>query len=460
MNDNDRVTNATPRQARRAALGSFIGAVVEWYDFLLYGIVAALVFQEVFFPNVSPAIGILAAFATFGVGFLFRPLGGIIFGHFGDKLGRKRMLIWTMTLMGVATFLIGLLPSYASIGWISPVFLVTLRAIQGFAVGGEWGGATLMAVESAPAERKTLFSSGVQVGFSAGLLLATGSVAAMSHLVGDTDFKEWGWRIPFLASAILVMAGLWVRKGVRESPEFVAATEVAVETDPNTHTPRRKRLPIVEAVRSNPNAFFQIIGLRFAELLTTYVVTTFALNYSTTHLDYSRDFMLNVGLLVGALGIVAVPCYALFADRFGLRRVYLVGATLGVIFTVPFWLALQHEHRLLVVIFAVILVNGCNGMVVSVQQPLFTEMFGTRHRYSGAGVGYQIASMIGGGFTPFIAASLTTIAGGSWYLVAGYATSGCLVSLLLMARMKIHRPITSTGAQHRNAPTASQITDA
>ena len=207
-------------RARRAALGSFAGAVVDWYDFLLYGITAALVFNREFFPQVSPAMGTLAAFATFGVGFLFRPLGGVIFGHFGDRLGRKRMLMLTVWMMGIATALIGILPSFSTIGWWAPILLVTLRAIQGFAVGGEWGGAALLSVESAPKNKKAFYSSGVQVGYGVGLLLSTGLVSLISMMTTDEQFLSWGWRIPFLFSIVLVLGALWVRNGMEESAEF------------------------------------------------------------------------------------------------------------------------------------------------------------------------------------------------------------------------------------------------
>ncbi len=240
------------QRARKAAFSSFIGAVVDWYDFLLYGIVAALVFNHQFFPNVSPAIGTLAAFATFGVGFLFRPLGGIVFGHFGDRLGRKKMLFLTVFLMGTATVLIGLLPNFASIGWWAPVLLVLLRAIQGFAVGGEWGGAALMAVESAPKGRKALYSSGVQIGYGVGLMLATGSVSMVIYLFGQDAFADWAWRIPFLASIILVLFALWVRGGQEESQEFVENVVKAKQ--------QPAKIPLFEAVRQNPKGFFYIIG--------------------------------------------------------------------------------------------------------------------------------------------------------------------------------------------------------
>lgn len=207
-------------RARRAAWGSFAGAVVDWYDFLLYGITAALVFNREFFPQIGPAMGTLAAFATFGVGFLFRPLGGIIFGHFGDRLGRKRMLMMTVWMMGIATACIGLLPSFNQIGWWAPVLLVILRAVQGFAVGGEWGGAALLSVESAPKNKKAFYSSGVQVGYGVGLLLSTGLVSLISSFTTDEQFLSWGWRLPFLFSVVLVLGALWIRNGMSESAEF------------------------------------------------------------------------------------------------------------------------------------------------------------------------------------------------------------------------------------------------
>src|SRR6185312_1237432 len=254
------------RQARKAALGSFVGAVVDWYDFLLYGIVAALIFNGEFFPNVSPAMGTLAAFGTFGVGFLFRPLGGVVFGHYGDRLGRKRMLVLTVVMMGLSTALIGLLPSFAAIGWWAPVLLVTLRAIQGFAVGGEWGGAALMAVESAPARKKAFYSCGVQVGYGVGLVLSTGLVSLISRSMDDAAFHAWGWRLPFLFSVVLVLIGGWIRSSMDESREFVEAVG---------QTAHRARLPVVEALLAHPGAFLLIIALRLVELLTMYIVTAF-----------------------------------------------------------------------------------------------------------------------------------------------------------------------------------------
>ncbi len=414
-------------QAQRAAIGSFVGAVVDWYDFLLYGIVAALVFNAAFFPKVSPTMGTLAAFATFGVGFLFRPLGGIVFGHYGDRLGRKRMLVLTVMLMGLSTVAIGFLPTFASIGWWAPVLLVTFRAIQGFAVGGEWGGAALMAVESAPRGRKAFYSSGVQVGYGVGLVLATGFVSLLSHGLGDAAFRSWGWRLPFVFSIVLVGIGLWVRASMDESREFVEKVE---------HQHRKLKLPVIEALSRHPKAFAYIVALRLAELFSMYIVTAFALSYSTANLGMSRDLFLNIGLLVGAISCLTIPCFAWLADRFGLKRIYVIGATIGLLSAVPFFLALEARATVWIVIFSVLLANMAHDMVVSVQQPLFTELFGAEYRYSGAGVGYQFASVVGGGFTPFIAVALTSFAGGSWHLVAGYLAIGCLLSLIVGARIK------------------------
>lgn len=419
-------------RARRAAWGSFAGAVVDWYDFLLYGITAALVFNREFFPQISPAMGTLAAFATFGVGFLFRPLGGIIFGHFGDRLGRKRMLMMTVWMMGIATACIGLLPSFSQIGWWAPVLLVLLRAVQGFAVGGEWGGAALLSVENAPKGKKAFYSSGVQVGYGVGLLLSTGLVSLISSLTTDEQFLSWGWRLPFLFSVALVLIALWIRNGMAESQEFEAQQSQA-------NAPQvKKRLPVVEALLRHPGAFLLIIALRLCELLTMYIVTAFALNYSTQNLGLPRELFLNIGLLVGGLSCLTIPCFAWLADRFGRRRIYITGALIGTLSGFPFFMALESQSVFWILFFALMLANIAHDMVVCVQQPMFTELFGASYRYSGAGVGYQVASVVGGGFTPFIAAALVTFSGGSWHSVALYLTAGCLLSALTALLMKKH----------------------
>jgi MFS transporter, MHS family, shikimate and dehydroshikimate transport protein len=415
----DKVAGA---RARRAAWGSFVGAVVDWYDFLLYGITAALVFNSQFFPSADPTVGTLAAFATLGVGFLFRPLGGVVFGHFGDRLGRKRMLIITVMMMGISTALIGLLPTYQRIGWYAPLGLVILRAIQGFAVGGEWGGAALMAVESAPKGKKAFYSSGVQVGYGVGLVLATGMVSLFSNTLSNDAFMKWGWRIPFLLSVVLVFVAVWIRNAMEESREFVEKVL--------GKGVKKTKIPIFEALRNHPKGFLFIIALRMAENFTMYIVTTFALAYSTKNLGMPRSLFLTIGLLVGAVSCTTIPFFAFLSDCFGRRRIYAIGALIGLVSSIPFFLAMEARSVIWIIIFSIMLANIAHDMIVSVQQPLITEIFGTEYRYSGAGVGYQVAAVICGGFTPFIATALLGMSG-SWHPVAIYLAAGCLVSLVV-----------------------------
>ena len=415
------------QQAKKAALSSFVGAVVDWYDFLLYGIVAALIFKDQFFPSIGNQMGTLAALATFGVGFLFRPLGGIVFGHFGDRLGRKKMLVITVVLMGISTVGIGLLPNFASIGWWAPILLVSLRALQGFAVGGEWGGAALMAVENAPEDKKAFYSSGVQVGYGVGLVLATGAVSLIIAILGDEAFTQWAWRIPFLASVVLIAVALWIRQGQSESSEFI---EQVVQSKHQS-----KRLPIVEAVTRHPKAFFYIIALRMAELLTMYIVANFALTYSTQNLGMDKQFFLNITLMVGAISCISIPLFAWISDRINHKKMAILGGCIGSIAAFPFFMALETQNTLWIVICAILLANVAHDMVVSVHQPIFTSLFGTEYRYSGAGVGYQVASIVGGGFTPAIAASLVIWGNGSWLYVAIYLACGCALTAIVAAMM-------------------------
>ncbi|OTG86300.1 shikimate transporter [Acinetobacter sp. ANC 3813] len=415
------------QRARKAALSSFIGAVVDWYDFLLYGIVAALIFKDQFFPSIGANMGTLAALATFGVGFLFRPLGGIVFGHFGDKLGRKKMLVITVVMMGLSTVGIGLLPNFAAIGWWAPVLLVTFRALQGFAVGGEWGGAALMAVENAPKGKKAFYSSGVQIGYGVGLVLATGAVSLIIATLGEAAFSDWAWRLPFIASILLIAIAMWIRRDQDESQEFLDQAAKAEDG--------KQKLPIVQAIRQHPKAFFYIIALRMAELLTMYLVTNFALNYSTQNLGMDKQFFLNITLMVSAVSCFSIPLFAWLADRFDHRKMCVIGGLIGALSAFPFFIALDAQNTWMIIICAILLANVAHDMVVSVHQPIFTELFGTEYRYSGAGVGYQVASIIGGGFTPFIAASLVIWGNGSWHYVAVYLALGCLLTALIAVIM-------------------------
>ncbi len=417
-------------RSRKAAIGSFVGAIVDWYDFLLYGFMAAVVFNSLFFPSHDPTLGTLAAFATLGVGFLFRPLGGIIFGHYGDVVGRRTMLVITVGLMGVSSAGIGLLPTYASIGWYAPLLLVILRVLQGIAVGGEWGGAALMAVESAPSGKKAFLSSGVQVGYGVALILVTGIMSTLSATMSNAAFLSWGWRLPFLFSIVLVAIALWIRFNLEETPEFVAKV--------GAHGERHIKAPIVVALTRHPGAFFIIISMRAIELLAMYMVTTFSLYYSVSVLHMSREIFLNIGFVVGAVSCVTLPFFAWLADRVGYKRVYLTGAIIGLLATWPFFMAMEARSVVWIVILSVLLANIAHDMVNSVQQPLFTGFFGTEYRYSGANIGYQVASVVFGGFTPFIATLLFDI-NHTWQPVAAFMAAGGLLSVVVAAAIRMRR---------------------
>lgn len=407
--------DVTPRQARRAAVSAFVGAVIEWYDFLIFGLVAATVFNKHFYAFDSPAMNLMASFATLGIGFLFRPLGGLFFGRMGDRVGQKRVLVVTMTVMGVCTGLVGFLPTFDQIGWWAPLLLTLLRCVQGFAVGGEWGGAALLAVRHAPAGRRAFYSSGVQIGYAVGLVAASTAVSGMSYLTG-ADFEVWGWRVPFWSSIVLIAVGLWIRAGVVEKPKDPAARA------------EQERSSAWDAIRQNPRAFLEIIGLRLVELLTMYIVTTFAVAYADTHLDMPREELMNVAAIVGALGIVSIPLFAWISDRTGWRRNYVVGSLVAAACAFPFFFALESRSFIAIVVVAILLINIAHDMVVSVQQPLITQMFGGAHQNTGAGVGYQVASAVAGGFTPFLATAMLGFAGGHWWPVATYLLVGSLVS--------------------------------
>lgn len=422
----DLPADVSPRQARRAAVSAFVGAVIEWYDFLIFGLVAATVFNRHFYAFDSPAMNLLASFATLGIGFLFRPLGGLFFGRMGDRVGQKRVLIITMTVMGVCTGLVGFLPTFDQIGWWAPVLLTLLRSVQGFAVGGEWGGAALLAVRHAPSGRRAFYSSGVQIGYAVGLVAASTAVSGMSYLTGD-QFEVWGWRVPFWSSIVLIAVGLWIRAGMVEKPK-----------DPEARV-EQERGSVWAAVRQNPRAFLEIIGLRLVELLTMYIVTTFAVAYADTHLGMPRERMVNVAAIVGALGIVSIPVFAYLSDRTGWRRIYVIGSLVAAACAFPFFLAMEAGSFVWIVVVSVLLINVAHDMAVSVQQPLITQMFGAAHQNTGAGVGYQVASAVAGGFTPFLAAAMLGAAGGHWWPVATYLMVGSLVSAAVAAFV-VRRP--------------------
>ncbi|MFC7304024.1 MFS transporter [Streptomyces monticola] len=424
-------TRTSDRELRRVALSGLLGTAVEFYDFLVYGTIAALVFNDLFFPNTDPAVGTIAALGTFAAGYLARPLGGIVFGHFGDRLGRKSMLLLTMLLMGGASFLIGLLPTYSAIGMWAPVLLVLLRVVQGIAIGGEWGGATLMAAEHAGDRPRGRWTSFTQLGAPLGSLVSVGVVTALSALPDD-QFRSWGWRLPFLLSVVLLGVGLYVRLSVAESPLFTAAAaKRATEAkEPKGASGAKKatgvagatdRAPLLDILRK-PRAVLLGAGVGIAPFAAQSLLTTFLIAYATDH-GYTRGQALLGVTLASATALIALPVANLLSDRFGRRPVIAVGALLSGATAFPL-LALVDSGRPGLLILACVIGHGiAQSTMYGPLAPLLTEMFGTRVRYTGASLGYQSATLIGAGFSPLIASSL----------VASYDSSAPVAFLLIAA---------------------------
>ncbi|MFJ8925604.1 MFS transporter [Streptomyces sp. NPDC102364] len=396
--------------ARRAGLASFVGTTIEWYDFYIYGTASALVFGKLFFPDVSPAAGVLASFATFWVGFLARPLGGIIFGHFGDRMGRKGTLVTTLLMMGAATFLVGVLPTHAQIGVAAPILLALLRAVQGIAVGGEWGGAVLMASESAPKGRASLFAMLVQQGSPAGAILST-LVFLAAGTLDDAAFASWGWRVPFLLSGLLVIVGLVIRLKVEESGEFERVKEAGDVV----------KLPVAEVLRTAWRTVLLGIGASIMGISAAYFTNTFVLSWTTNELHMNRQTMLYVMLAVSVVQFAWQPLAALISERVGEAR-FMVCSLLGnVVVAVPMFLLIRTGEPLLALLgisLAVITGSGYYAVLAG----FLARAFSSRVRYTGISLSYQLCSTLIGGTTPLIAQSLLTSGGGSiWPVVAFYA---------------------------------------
>jgi metabolite-proton symporter len=381
----------------KVVFASLVGTAVEWYDFFLYGSAAALVFGALFFPSSDPVTGTLLAFGTYALGFVARPLGGIVFGHFGDRIGRKRMLVVSLMLMGVATVAIGLLPTYATIGLAAPVLLLVCRLAQGFAVGGEWGGAVLMAAEHGDDARRGFWSSWPQAGVALGNLLATGVLWVLALVQSDEAFKAWGWRIPFLLSAVLVLVGLWVRLSIEESAVFKEA-QASVKKD---HQPLR------EVIRRYPREILVAMGMRLAENIGYYLITVISITYLTTYAGTTADkSMILTALLIGsAVQFVIIPLIGAVSDRVGRRPLYLTGAVGLAIWSYVFFGLLESRSEPKIIL-AVVVGLFLHALMYAPQAAFFSELFGTSVRYTGASVGYQLASILAGALAPIIALKL------------------------------------------------------
>ncbi len=392
----------SPGKIRRIVAASLVGTTIEWYDFFLYGSAAALVFNTVFFPDSDPLVGTLLSFLTYAVGFAARPLGGVVFGHFGDKVGRKKLLVISLLMMGGATFAIGLLPSHASIGVGAPILLTVLRLVQGFALGGEWGGAVLIVSEHGGAKQRGFWASWPQAGAPGGNMLATGVLALLTAVQSDAAFLSWGWRIPFLLSGVLVVIGLWIRISVSESPLFLEAQAKAAA---RAEQGIKDEPPVVEVFRRSWREVLTAIGTRVGENISYYILTAFLLVYVTVHLELPKSTALNAVLIGSAVHFVTIPLWGALSDRIGRRPVTLIGAVGMALWAFAFF-ALLDTESFAVITLAVTVGLLFHGAMYGPQAAFISEMFDTKVRYSGASMGSQLASIVGGALAPIIAVEL------------------------------------------------------
>jgi MFS family permease len=419
------------RQMRRVLFSSFLGSAVEFYDFLLYGTAAALVFGQLFFSDLTPVVATIASFGTLAVGYVVRPLGGVIFGHFGDRIGRKSMLVLTMTLMGAASFAIGLLPTYATIGLLAPILLIVLRLIQGFAVGGEWGGAALMALEHSDESKRGFSASFANMGAPAGAVLST-VVLAVVTLLPEDDFLAWGWRVPFLLSAVLVGIGLYVRLKVTESPLFEQEVITAVASE-------KKHLPIIDVLLNNPKSVLLGIGAGIGAFALQALMATFALTIGVQG-GLPRSAVLWLFAVGSLVQIFALPAYAALSDRIGRRPVMITGCVAAMIAAYPILLLISSGSVPGVLLGFLVAMPLVQAAMYGPLAAFTTEIFATGNRYTGASLGYQLSSTLGGGFAPLISAALVATTTGNGLLrVALFAAAAALISAITVAVAKESR---------------------
>jgi MFS transporter, MHS family, shikimate and dehydroshikimate transport protein len=405
-------------QFNAIVFASCFGTIIEWYDFLVYATAAALVLNKAFFPTFDALAGTLAALGTYAVGFLARPLGGALFGHFGDRLGRKSMLVLTLFIMGVSTFCIGLLPTYASIGVLAPTLLILLRIVQGIGLGGEWGGASLMVLEHAPPDKRGFYTSFVQIGFPIGLVLATLVFGLVSKLP-DADFNNYGWRIPFLISIVLLAIGIFVRSRLPETPVFEQLKARG----------GLSKNPVAEVVSHNGKTFLIAVGLKLSEVSWVYMLSVFVVGYATTKLSLPKSMMLDAVMYAALLELVSLPLFGWLADRIGRRPLYILGALFTIAFAFPLFWMLDSKSTAMIFVAIMIAMNFGHGMMFGPESCYFPELFGPSVRYSGASFGFQLSAAIGGGFAPIIATALVGYLGGT----AGVSIMMIILALITLA---------------------------
>ncbi|WP_300260249.1 MFS transporter [Bradyrhizobium sp.] len=427
------IVGAERTKINSVVFASCLGTIIEWYDFLIYATAAALVFNKAFFPTFDPLAGTLAALGSYAVGFLARPLGGALFGHYGDRLGRKSMLVLTLFIMGLSTFCIGLLPTYASIGVFAPILLILLRVIQGIGLGGEWGGASLMVLEHAPADNRGFYTSFVQIGFPIGLVLATLVFALVSKLP-DAEFAAYGWRIPFLISIVLLAIGTFVRTRIPETPVF---ERLKNRNDLSGN-------PFGEAVGRNTRTFLIAVGLKLSEVTWVYMLTVFVVVYATTQLGLAKPFLLDAVMYAALFELITLPLFGWLSDLIGRRPFYILGALFTIAFAFPLFWLLESKSTALVFAAIAIAMNFGHGMMFGLESCYFPELFGSRVRYSGASFGFQASAAIGGGLAPIIATAMAGYFGG---------TTGVSIMMIVFAL------VTLTAALAARETRRSSLTD-
>jgi MFS family permease len=411
-------------ESRRVALASAVGTTIEWYDFFIYGTAAAVVFGPQFFPQVSELAGTLAAFATFAIGFIARPLGGVVMGHFGDRLGRKFMLVWALMLMGLATLGIGLLPTYAQIGAWAPALLTTLRFVQGFALGGEWGGAVLMSVEHAPHRQRALFGSVVAMGLPAGIVLSNLVFIVVTTVLSPDQFAAWGWRIPFVASIALVAVGLFVRLSVAESPVFTDVLRAGAA----------RRMPVVDVLRTDGRTVLLAAGSYVGISGLGYILLVYFVTYATRRLGLTLPTALMLIVLASLVGAPGTVLFAHWSDRVGRRRIMQRGLGALVLWSLVYF-PLVDTRSLPLIALSLCGMMALQGAYLGLQPAVFSELFPAAIRYSGASLSLTLGTILGGALAPFIATTLYGIRGDSW-LVTAYVTTLSLISWLCSLALK------------------------
>lgn len=405
---------------RKVVISALVGASLEWYDFFLYGVVAGIVFNKLYFPAGDITVSTMLAYATFAVGFLTRPLGGVIFGHFGDRLGRKSMLVITLMIMGVATFLIGLIPTYDQIGIAAPLLLLLMRVMQGIGLGGEWGGAVLMAYEYAPKEKRGFYASLPQIGLAIGLCLASGVVALLSWLLTDAQFMAWGWRVAFLLSGVMVMVGMYIRLSVQETPEFAAVKAHNAES----------RIPFVDMMRRYPGNVLKGMGARYIDGVFFNIFGVFSINYLTNTVKISRtDALLGV-MCAAVVMIITIPYFGRLSDRIGRTKVFMWGSIVTALSAFPaFWLMTHSEGNVTLVWLSIVVPLGIlYAAIYGPEAALFCDLFDAKVRYTGISFVYQFSGIFASGITPMVATALLKTGDGEPWLVCLYVVFAGAVS--------------------------------